>query len=121
MVSPFFRKGSDLAFERPGVARLLVDLPIGVGDRGRAHQPAGVEIDERRLAFALFDAAAHPFGVDAGVDHEMGDVDVLWPELARRALRHRAQPELGAGESRIANPAAPAGGRAGEEDIPTAA
>src|SRR5271165_7567606 len=51
----------------------------------------------------------------------MGDVDVLRTEFARRTLRHRAQAELGAGEGGIADPAAHAGGSAGEEDIaPTA-
>src|SRR5271166_4696415 len=46
MASPFLRKGPDLAFERPGVARLLVDLPIGFGDRSRPHQPARIEVGE---------------------------------------------------------------------------
>src|SRR5438874_9278771 len=68
MASPFLRAGPDLALERPGIARLLVNLPIGFGDRGGAHQPAGVEIGERRVALALLDAIAHPFGVDPGVD-----------------------------------------------------
>src|SRR6266478_9722955 len=77
MVSPFFRKGSDLAFERPGVARLLIDLPIGLGDRFRPHQPARIEIGEGRLALPLLDPLAHPCGVDAGVDDQVGDVDVL--------------------------------------------
>src|SRR5205823_9166636 len=55
MASPFLREGPDLALERPGIARLLVNLPIGFGDRGGAHQPAGVEIGERRVALALLD------------------------------------------------------------------
>src|ERR1700730_12651113 len=121
MASPFFCKGSDLALERPSVAGLLIDLPIGLGDRGRPHQPARIEIGERRLAFPLLDPLAHPRGVDAGVYNQMGDVDVLWTELARRTLRHRPQAELGAGEGGIADPAAHAGGRPGEKDVPAAA
>src|SRR5271169_477298 len=106
MVSPFFRKGSDLALERPGVARLLINLPIGFGDRGRPHQPARSKTGQRRLAFSLLDPLAHPLGIDAGVDDEVGDVDALWPELARGALRHRTQAELSAGKGSIADPAA---------------
>src|ERR1700739_3918709 len=96
MASPFLRKGSDLAFERPSVARLLIDLPIGLGDRFRPHQPAGIEIDEGGLALPLLDPLAHPCRVDAGVDDQMGDVDVLRTELARRTLRYRTQAGLGA-------------------------
>ena len=43
-------------------------------------------------------------------------MDVLRPELARHALRDGAQAEFGAGERRIADAAAHAGGGAGEED-----
>src|SRR6516162_5057244 len=121
MVSPFFRKRSDLALERPGVARLLINLPIGLGNRGRPHQPARIEIGEGRIALALLDPLAHPRGVDAGVDDQMGDVDVLWTELACGGLRDRAKAELGAGKGGIADPAAHAGGSPGEEDVAAAA
>src|SRR6202008_1356614 len=116
MVSPLFAEGPDLPLERPGVARFSVNLPISLGDRGWPHQPTGVEVGERGLALALLDAAAHPFGIDASVDHQMGDVDVARTELARRALGHRAQSEFGAWEGGIADPAAPAGGGSGKED-----
>src|SRR5256884_9903998 len=109
MASPFLREGPDLALERPGIARLLVNLPMGFSDRGGAHQPAGVEIGERRVALALLDAIAHPFGVDPGVDDQMRDMDALRAELAGGALRHRAQPEFGAGERGITD-AAPRSG-----------
>src|ERR1700730_9896372 len=101
MASPFFRKGSDLALERPGVGRLLIDLPISLGDRGRPHPPTRIELGESRLALPLLDPLAHPRGVDTGVDDQMGDVDVLRTEFPRRTLRHRAQAELGAGEGGI--------------------
>src|SRR5947209_13845726 len=117
MASPFLREGPDLALERPGIARLLVNLPIGLADRGGAHQPAGVEIGERRVALALLDAIAHPFGVDPGVDDQMGDMDALRAELAGGALRHRAQPEFGAGERGVTDAAPEAGSGARKEGV----
>src|SRR5438270_8344924 len=106
MASPLFCKGSDLTLERPGVARLLVDLPIGLGDRFRPHQPARIEIGEGRLAFPLLDPLTHPGSVNAGVDDQMRDVDALRAELARRALCHGAQAEFGAGKGGVADSAA---------------
>src|SRR5215831_9091203 len=117
MASPFLREGPDLPLERPRVARLLVNLPISLGDSGRAHQPARIEIGERRLALALLDAVAHPFRIDPRIDDQMRDMDALGTELARRALGHRAQAELGAGKRRIADAAALASRGAGEEDV----
>src|SRR5436190_1670805 len=102
MASPLFCKGPDLALERPGVPRLLVDLPIGLGDRGRPHQPARIEIGEGPLAFPFPDPLPYPGGVDTGVDDQMRDVDALRAELACRTLRHGAQAEFGAGEGGIA-------------------
>ena len=52
---------------------------------------------------------------------EMGDVDVLRPELARHRLRHGAQAELCRGEGGKARAAAHAGGGAGEQDGAVAA
>src|SRR6266446_10309775 len=117
MASPFLCKGSDLALERPGVARLLINLPIGLGDRFRPHQPPRIEIGEGRLALALLDPLAHPGGVDAGIDDQMGDVDALRAELACRTLRYGPQAKFGAGESGITDAAAHSGGGASEEDI----
>src|ERR1700722_7926930 len=98
MASPFLRKGPDLALERPGVARLLINLPIGLGNRFRLHQPSRIEIGEGRLPLSLLNPLAHPGGVDAGIDDQMGDMDALRAELARRTLRDGAQAELGAGK-----------------------
>src|SRR6202046_1475166 len=101
MASPFFRERPDFALERPSVARLLINLPIGLGDGGRTHQPTGIEVGERRFPLPRLDAFAYPRGIDAGVDDQMSDMDALRTELARRALRHCAQAELGAGERGI--------------------
>src|SRR5437588_10403658 len=113
MASPLFCKGPDLALERPRVARLLADLPIGLGDRFRPHQPARIEIGEGGLALPFLDALAYPGGVNAGIDDQMRDVDALRAELACRTLRHGAQAEFSAGESGVANSAAHSGGGAG--------
>ena len=69
----------------------------------------------------LPDALAHERGIDAGIDDQMRDMNVLGTELARHALRDRAQAGLGAGERRIADAAANARGGAGEEDAAFAA
>ena len=47
---------------------------------------------------ALGEVAADELGVDGAVDDDVRDVDALRPELARHALRQRAQRMLGAGE-----------------------
>src|SRR5215813_14668107 len=117
MASPFFCKGSDLPLERPGVARLLIKLPIGLGNGGRPHQPARIEIGERRLALTLLDPLAHPCSVDTGIDHQMRNVDVLRTELARRALRHGTQAEFGAGKSGVTGATAQARSGACKEDV----
>src|SRR5439155_796123 len=121
MASPFLCEGANLALERPGVAGLLINLPVGLGDRCRPHQPAWIEIGEGGFALPLLDPLAHPGGVDARIDDQMGDVDVPWTELACGSLRHSAKAELGAGEGGIADPAARAGGGAGKEDVAPAA
>src|SRR5262245_21552129 len=119
--SPFLAKWTYFLFEHPGVARLLIELPIGLGDRCRRHQAVRIEVVECGLAFALPDALAHPRGVHAGIDNEMGDVDILGPKLAGSGLRHRAQTELGAGKGRVTNAAAKARRRSGKEDAAAAA
>src|SRR6266436_9871461 len=111
---PLFPERADFKLERPGAARLLVKLPVGRGNRGRRHQQVG--IIKRLLAPHLLAALAHPGGVDAGIDDQMRDMDVLGSELARHRLRHRAQSEFRAGEGRITAAAAQGGGSAGEKD-----
>src|SRR5258708_8693935 len=65
----------------PGAAMLAVDVEIGLRNRRRLEHPVGTA----RIA-------AQP--LDAAVDDEMGDMDVLRCKLARHALRQAAQPEL---------------------------
>src|SRR3981189_1680011 len=93
---PFLAERANFQLKGPGAARLLVELPIGRGDRRRRHQQ--VRIVERFLAPELFAAFAHPGGIYAGIDDQMGDMDVLWPEFTRHRLRHRAKPEFRAGK-----------------------
>ena len=113
---PLLAERADFQFERPGAARLLIQQPVGFRDRRWRHQQIGIV--ERARPQRLDPPLPHPFGVDAGIDDEVGDVDVFRPELARGRLGHGAQAEFGAGERRIAGSAAQARGRTGEEDIP---
>src|SRR5262245_12128749 len=119
--SPFLAERPDLDLEAPRVARLLIEHPVGVGDRLRPHQPLWRQVRERFFALARADALAHESGVDSRIDHEMRDVDILRPELARHRLRDHAQPGFRGGERGVADTAAQARGRTGKEDCPTAA
>ena len=100
MASPFLAEGTDVHLERPGVARLLVELPVGLGDRLRPHQPARVEIGaapaspSRALMRSRTQAVSTPASITRCATWMF-----LRPELARRALRHRAQAGLGAAKA----------------------
>src|SRR5581483_3448722 len=83
--SPLLRPRPQVQLEGPGVARLRVQVPVVVGD------VLGIEDAVLLLArVGLGEAAADELGVDGAVDHDVGDVDVLRPQLARHALRQRA-------------------------------
>src|SRR6478609_1218580 len=112
---PLLAERAYFQFERPGALRLLIELPVGFRDRRRRHQEIGIVegIRPKRLDPPL----AYPFGVDAGVDDEVRDVDVLRAQFACRCLCNRAQAELGAGERRVSRSTAQGGGRPREEDI----
>jgi hypothetical protein len=88
--SPFFGVRPNFLFEHPGVARLLVKRPIGASNGFRPHQLFGFEIGQGLVAAALPDPAAHPGRVDAGIDHEMGNVKALRSKLAGDRLRDGA-------------------------------
>jgi acyl-CoA dehydrogenase len=85
-------------------------------DRSRIHQLVGLEILQRLGAAALFNAVADKRSVNARIDDQMRDVDILRTELASHALRDRAKSELGARKCCIANAATHTCGGAGEED-----
>src|SRR6266403_288223 len=116
---PLCSERADFKLERPGAAGLPVELPVRGGDRRRRHQQIG--IIKRFPAPHLLAALAHPCRVDAGIDDQMRDMDVLGSELARPRLRPRAQSEFRAGEGRIAAAAAQGGGGAGEKYVALAA
>ena len=66
---------------RPAVARLAVNLPVGVGDMG------GVEDAVLLLALIHFWAIiANKGRVDGTVDDRMSDMHALWTEFAGHAL-----------------------------------
>ncbi len=64
LLLPLLAEWTDLGLEGPGIARLLVELPIGLGHCGRTHQAIGIEILDRLLSFTLRNELAHPFGID---------------------------------------------------------
>src|SRR5260221_4347057 len=115
LLLPLLAEGTYFQLRGPGTARLLVEQPIGFSDR-RWRCPQ-VGIIERIRPQRLDPPLTHPLGVHAGVDNEMGDVNVLRSEFARRRLGYRTQAELGTGEGRIAGSAAQGRGRTGKEDI----
>src|SRR5882672_10704350 len=116
MGSPFFAEGTDLLFKGPRVARLLIKLPICLGDRRGPHQPFDVEVLHRLVTLAFPDSIAHPSRVHSGIDYEMSDVDIPRPQFPRSALRHCTEPKLRGGERCVSNSAAQTGGGAGEEN-----
>src|SRR6202043_4297573 len=67
---PLLAKGAYFQLERPGTARLLIKLPVGFRDRQRRHQQ--IRVVERVRSQRLDPTLTHPFGVDAGIDDEVG-------------------------------------------------
>src|SRR6516165_9905019 len=95
---PLLAEGTDIELERPSTLRLLVELPVGGRDGCRRHQQ--IRIVERLLAPELLLSLSDPGGIDAGIDDEMRNMDVLRSELARHRLRYGTQSELGGGKGR---------------------
>src|SRR2546421_11944269 len=85
---------------------LPVPREIRLGDRVRAQHAVLATRRRARIAAGALDAA---------VDDEVRDMDVLRTELAREALREAAQRELAHGEGRRLGVALHAGGGAGKE------
>src|ERR1022692_1603678 len=89
---PLLAEGSYFQLERPGAAWLLIEQPIGFRDRRWRHQE--IRIVQRTRPQRLDPPLTDPFGVNTGVDDEMGNVDVLWTELARGRLCDGPQAKL---------------------------
>src|SRR6266851_5574414 len=121
MFSPLFTKRTDLQLESPGVARLLVELPIRFRNRSGPHEPARIEVLQTLFPHSLPDPIPHPCGIHSSIDDEMRDMNVVRTELSGGALSNRPQAEFGAGECGIADPAAQTGSCASEEDTAAAA
>ena len=90
-----------IALERPGVAGLLINLPVGPRPRPAA---SACLIEIGRRPPSLLDPLAHPGGIDACINDQMGDVDALGPS-SRAAPPPQREGER-AGEGGIAGPAA---------------
>src|SRR5665213_2729511 len=74
-------EGADLGEERPGVPRLVREMmDFGCDRSGRDEEIV------RRVGHAL----ALPRHVDHRVDDEIGNVDALWPQVARERFRKDA-------------------------------
>ena len=76
-ISPDLPIRAHVEFEGPGVARLLVELPIGLRNRRRVHELVRLEILQCLSAAALFDAVADESGIDAGINDQMCDMDIF--------------------------------------------
>ena len=99
----------------PAVAALLVCEPISLRDGGGLRQ--AVRRDLARLdPLCRLHALVDGLAIDAGIDDEMDDMDILRPELARHDLGHRAKCELRRGKRGKPLATANAGSRAGKEN-----
>lgn len=105
--------------EGPRVTRLLIQLPIRLGDRGRRHESSGIKVLERLFPFFLPDPLAHPGGIHSGIDDEMSDVDILRSEFPRNTLGHGAQAALDQALLNLSYTKiyAPAGGIVGKKSV----
>src|SRR5271169_6057694 len=85
---PALAIGTDVELVRPAVARLVVYCPVGFGDG------AGPDQAVRRQIGHCPGGGAEPsvdrLAVDRSIDNQMGDMDILWRELARHSLCERA-------------------------------
>src|SRR5260370_216645 len=79
---PLLAEGSDFVLEGPGVARLLIELPVSLRDSSWTHQAIRIEVFDRLRAFAARDQLPHPLSIDTGIDHEMGDMNVFGAKFA---------------------------------------
>src|SRR5690606_32486173 len=107
---------TNIQFECPGIGRLVMQRPIGFGHGCRVHELSRLRLSGRALARHPADTLAHPGCIDGRIDNKMGDMYVLRSQLARHALRNRAQAEFGAGEGSITDTATQTCRSASEKD-----
>src|SRR3954447_6905463 len=115
LMLPIFYSGTKIEFMGPAVAALLMSKPIRFGNRGGLGQAVRRDLaglDPPGRLHALMDG----FAIDAGVDDEMDDVNILRPELARHGLGQRAETEFGRCKRSKPLAAADACGRTGKKD-----
>lgn len=86
MRSPFLPKRPDFLLECPGIARLLVQLPVCLGNRGGRHEAGRIKVGERLFLFSLLDPLTDPGSIHSGIDDEASDMDILGAEFPRDAL-----------------------------------
>src|SRR5690242_1538496 len=94
-----------------------MQLPVDFGNGDRVDELIRLEGFNTQ---ALSPPLTYPIRVHTCVDHKVGNVDVLWVELAGHALRHRPKTELCAGKGRIARAAPDTRRGAGKENGPLA-
>src|SRR6266702_1552784 len=111
-----FSPGTQVEFERPGAAVLMVQHPIGIGDGGDVEEAVRAT---RILQFRP--QAEQAIALDAAVDDDVPDMDSLRPEFARHALGERTQRRLGRGKRRKIGLAAQRCACAGENQRAAAA
>src|SRR6185369_13405973 len=112
-LSPALDPRSQVELEGPGVAWLLVEIPVVLGDVIRIEDPVLV-----LLRVPGREVVADERGVDRSVDDDVRDMDVLRAELARHALGERAKRMLGARERAEPCRAAQRRRGAGKQDRP---
>src|SRR5258708_19520827 len=83
---PLLAEGPDFVLEGPGVARLLIELPVSLCDSSRTHQAIRIEVFDRLRAFAARDQLPHPLSIDTRTDHPIADMHVFRPKLACGSL-----------------------------------
>src|SRR5258708_38183385 len=70
-------EGPDFMLESPGVARLLIELPVSLCDSSRTHQAIRIKVFDRLRAFAARDQLPHPLRIDTRIDLQIGDMDAF--------------------------------------------
>src|SRR5690625_4738644 len=95
----------------PGRTRLLMQLPVDLGDMLRIENSA-LLLELVALGKILTNEA----GVDGAIDNRMRHMNALGAELSRHRLRQRAQAVLGTGKGRKARAPAHAGCGTGKDN-----